>query len=146
MMIREAETSSLRAPGARRCYSKGMRAFRAASTALCIAALSAPLAAAAPAGPPKPPAESAPAFPALPAHALAYAPSPLDNPLKGFAPLYSPGKTYANKFPHSMEWSYFALNDLMKGPETFDWTLIEQMLDEVAGRGRQSVIRVYMEY
>jgi len=126
-------------------YSQVMRVFRTVASALSVVVLAAPLAAA-PAGPPKAPSERPQTLAELPAHALAYAPGPLDNPLKGFVPFYSPGKTYANKFPHSMEWSYFALNDLMKGPSDFDWSPIEQMLNEVAGRGRHSVLRVYMEY
>jgi hypothetical protein len=126
-------------------YSLLVPGFRALGFALGIGLLVSPLGAA-PAGPPKAAAESAPKLAELPAHALSYAPGPLDNPLKGFVPFYSPGKTYANKYPHSMEWSYFALNDLMKGPEQFDWAPLEQMLNEVAGRGRHSAVRVYMEY
>lgn len=124
-------------------YHSRMRSLRA--LVLGAGLLAAPLAAA-PAGPPKAPAASPKKLSELPAHALAYAPSPLDNPLKGFAPFYAPGKTYANKFPLSMEWSYFALSDLMKGPDTFDWSPLERMLNEVAGRGRHSVLRVYVEY
>lgn len=120
-----------------------MQAARAVALGLALLALPA---AAAPAGAPKAAAESPKKLADLPARALAYAPSPLDNPLKGFVPFYTHGKTYANKFPLSMEWSYFALSDLMKGPDNFDWSPIEQMLTEVAGRGRHSVLRVYMEY
>ena len=103
---------------------------------------------AAPAGPPARPAPPTAADPSasLTAHALAYAPSPLDNPLKGFVPFYENNKNYDKKYPHSMVWDYFALKDLMKDYEVFDWALVEKMLDDVARRGRQSVIRVYIEY
>src|SRR5689334_6953586 len=101
-----------------------------------------------PAGAPQRPTEttSTDAQAELPAHTLAFAPSPLDNPLKGFVPFYEKGKTYATKYPHSLEWSYFALSDLMSDYDKFDWSPIEAMLEEVANRGRQSVLRVYMEY
>lgn len=46
-------------------------------------------------------------------HDLAYAPSPLDNPLKGFAPFY-PWETESS-FPHSLEWLYVPLNAVMSG-------------------------------
>ncbi len=103
-------------------------------------------AAAAPAGPPPPPAPGPAVDASLKPHALAAAPSPLDNPLKGFAPFYFPGKTYAGKFPHSMQWSYFALNELMLAEDRFDWSAIEKALDEVTAKGRQLCLRVYLEY
>jgi hypothetical protein len=143
VMNRELSGTPRHARGRARCYHLGVLFSRAFAMGVALLTASA---AAAPAGPPKAPAESAPKLTQLPAHALAYAPSPLDNPLKGFVPFYAPGKTYANKFPLSMEWSYFALNDLMKGPDTFDWSPLERMLNEVAARGRHSVLRVYTEY
>jgi hypothetical protein len=110
--------------------------------------------ASAPAGPPAPldrdvePLTKSPAAPSeakLASHALAYAPSPVDNPLKGFVPFYM-GSDYPKKFPHSMEWTYFALGDLMKDLDSFDWTQVEKALDDVAARGNQLAFRVYMEY
>ncbi len=100
----------------------------------------------APAGPPPRPPAGPAADTALASHPLKYAKSPLDNPLKGFVPFYSPGKTYAGKFPHSMEWSYFALSDLMQDYDRFDWSVIEKFLNEVSGRGKQANLRVYLEY
>jgi hypothetical protein len=101
---------------------------------------------AAPAGPPPAP----PAGPAvdarLQAHALAPAPSPLDNPLKGFVPFYFAGKTYAGKFPHSMQWAYFGLRELMLGEKSFDWAALEKVLEDVTATGRQVCLRVYLEY
>lgn len=73
---------------------------------------------------------------------LAYASAPADNPLKGFLP-YS--GSYEN--PHSMEWFYVPLNELMGGPDsyTFD-TGLEPKLADVASRGHQAVFRVFLDY
>ncbi len=77
---------------------------------------------------------------------LTYAPSPLDNPLKGFLPWFYSKTDYANAYPHSMEWSYFALSEVMSGPTTFTWDIVDQFLDEVASRGNQGTVRFYVEY
>ncbi len=72
----------------------------------------------------------------------AYAPSPADNPLKGFVPYVGQGR----EFPHALEFSYLPLASLMIGPTTFNWVPLEEMLDSVASRGCQSVFRIYLEY
>jgi len=75
-------------------------------------------------------------------HRLDPAEEPASNPLKGFVP-------YAGDypdFPHSMEWSYFPLNSVMRGPSDFDWTVLETKLDEIAGRGHQAALRFYLDY
>lgn len=66
------------------------------------------------------------------------------NPLKGFMPFA--GKRVADALPHSMEFTYMALKDLMDGAESFTWEKLDKRLNEVAGRGRHSVIRVFMDY
>ena len=54
---------------------------------------------------------------------LDYSPSAPDNPLKGLVPYASAsGKA---QFPYSMEFSYFSLKDVMKGPNEFDWQVIK---------------------
>jgi hypothetical protein len=69
-------------------------------------------------------------------------PSPVDNPLKGFMPYRG---TYA--FPHSMEWFYVPLKELMSAPSTFTFaTGLEPLLSDVASRGHQAVFRVYLDY
>jgi len=73
-----------------------------------------------------------------------YAPAPPDNPLRGLVPYVS--ATGKDRFPHSMEFRYFALKDLMTGPKTFDWGPLEETLAEVSGRGNQLIFRVYCEY
>lgn len=69
--------------------------------------------------------------------------SPVDNPLKGLVPYARPTP---GRFPHSMEFSYLGLAELMNGPESFDWKPLEKLLNDVASRGNQTVVRVYMEY
>lgn len=71
------------------------------------------------------------------------APSPIDNPLKGLVPYARPTP---DRFPHSMEFSYLGLASLMKEDKTFDWTPLEDLLNDIASRGNQAVIRIYLEY
>ena len=44
-----------------------------------------------------------------------------------------------------MEFNYVSLADLMKGYENFDWQPLDDLLDEIAGRGHQAVFRIYLE-
>lgn len=74
---------------------------------------------------------------------LDYAPAPVDNPLKGLVP-YA-GKR-ADPFPHSMEFNYLPLSAFVTAENTYDWTRLEKLLDEVASRGRQTIFRAYLEY
>ncbi len=84
------------------------------------------------------------AWPSIgPAEDLAYAPAPVDNPLKGLVPYAG---DVADRFPHSMEFDYLPLSALVVGPGRYDWQPLERLLDEIAGRGHQVVFRVYMEY
>ncbi len=73
---------------------------------------------------------------------LNYRSAPADNPLKGLVPYVGQGEP----FPHSMEFWYFPMDQLMTGPASFDWSLIERQLDTISSRGCQAVMRVYMEY
>ncbi len=80
-----------------------------------------------------------------------YAPAPADNPLKGFMPFYdaygSRNAPIASDFPHSMEWFYVPLRNLMNGPENFTFeTGMEPQLQSIASRGHQAVLRVYLDY
>jgi hypothetical protein len=98
------------------------------------------------AGPPVPPAPSPGPDASLPAHDLAYAPGALDNPLKGllaFLPSDGPDK---RSYPCSMAWGYFPLKALMLDWDRYDWAPMEAMLNQAAAEGRQSVVRVYLEY
>ena len=75
---------------------------------------------------------------------MEYAPVRTANPLKGFMPFS--GNHGENALPHSMEFFYLPLADLMNGPETFTWDKLESRLDAIAGRGRHAVFRVYLDY
>jgi len=74
---------------------------------------------------------------------LAYRPAPVDNPLKGLVPYAGEHRA---QFPHSMEFGYLALKDLMLGRGRFDWTKLEALLRDVAGRGHHTIFRVWVEY
>lgn len=71
------------------------------------------------------------------------APAPLDNPLKGLVP-YA-GDSH-DRFPHSLEFSYLPLSALVVGPSRYDWTPMEKLLNDIAGRGHQAIFRVFLEY
>lgn len=73
---------------------------------------------------------------------LAYAPAPPDNPLKGFVPYPRERAT----FPHSLEWDYTKLSDVMTGPTNFNWTTFDRKLDAAAARGCQFIARFYLEW
>lgn len=74
---------------------------------------------------------------------LTYAPAPVDNPLKGLVPYQGDRR---GTFPHSMEFNYLPYSALVKGYDEFDWEPLERMLNDIAGRGHQAVVRVYLEY
>lgn len=74
---------------------------------------------------------------------LPYAPAPVDNPLKGLVPYATADHS---RFPHSMEFAYLSLAELVTARDTYDWKPLEALLNEIAGRGRQAVVRVYLEY
>ncbi|MFC7108646.1 hypothetical protein ACFQQB_54585 [Nonomuraea rubra] len=106
-------------------------------------------ASAAPAGPPARPPAGPPPDTTLTTHTYAYAPTPVGQPLKGFAPYLFPGDNYDAKYPGGVMWTYFALNEIMTNPSNcnaFDWTLFEKALDESAVWGRQVAFRFYVEY
>ena len=128
-----------------------MRFARVVTLGLVAAAvLFAPRAAvAAPAGPPpRPSAPSAPS-PSLTDHPLTAAPSPLDNPLKGFARFYFPGEDQSLGYPRSLAWSYFGLSEVMTSATdcgSYNWSIVDNALNEIASYGNQAAIRFYMEY
>jgi hypothetical protein len=78
------------------------------------------------------------------AGALSWAPAPPDNPLKGFVPY--PASSAANRFPHSLEWDYTKLSEVMTGPTNFDWTPFERKLNAAGSRGCQFIARFYLEW
>ena len=78
----------------------------------------------------------------LGAGTLSYAPAPPDNPLNGFVTY--PGDRAS--FPHSLEWDYTRLSDVMIGPTNFDWSPFERKLDAAAARQCQFYARFYLEW
>ncbi|MEZ6141777.1 MAG: DUF4832 domain-containing protein [Zavarzinella sp.] len=74
---------------------------------------------------------------------LEYATAPVDNPLKGLVPYQGDRRQF---FPHSMEFNYIRYSDLVHGYQLFDWKPLEKMLNDIASRGHQAVVRVYLEY
>ncbi|MEU6854168.1 DUF4832 domain-containing protein [Actinacidiphila alni] len=120
------------------------RAGTAAATAKAAAAFTA-----VPHGVPARPAPPATPDPSLQDHALASAPGPVDNPLKGFATFYSPGSDENTGYPHALQWSYFGLSEVMTDPNncgSYNWSIVDNALDEIASYGNQAAIRFYMEY
>lgn len=102
-----------------------------------------------PHGAPARPAPPSSPDPALQAHPLASAPGALDNPLKGFANYYFAGSDENSGYPHSLQWSYFGLSEVMTDPnncDSFDWSVLDNALDEIASYGNQAAIRFYIEY
>ena len=73
-------------------------------------------------------------------------PSPADNPLKGLVPYSDYADEDDSRFPHSLEFDYVSLRQLMRGPSTFDWQPLESLLDKIAARGNQAVFRIFAEY
>jgi hypothetical protein len=73
---------------------------------------------------------------------LTYAPAPADNPLKGFVPYLRADTT----FPHSIEWDYTKLSDLMTGPTNFNWAPFDAKLNAAASRGHHFFVRFYLEW
>ena len=87
---------------------------------------------------------------------------PVDNPLRGLVPYASQMPWFPDgddkkanddfraamdkMFPHSVEFAYFSMAELMKGDGKFDWTPIENALKQTTGRGCQCTFRVYLEY
>ena len=74
------------------------------------------------------------------------APSPADNPLKGLVPYSDYDEEKRSHFPHSLEFDYLSLAELMSGPSSFDWQPMEVLLDKIAARGNQAVFRLWIEY
>ena len=76
-------------------------------------------------------------------HTLGSAQAPVDNPLKGLVPYSGDGQ---RSFPHSLEFNTLPYSALVKGYDDFDWRPLETLLDDIAGRGHQAILRIYLEY
>lgn len=76
-------------------------------------------------------------------HLLEYADSPADNPLKGFVGYQGTGN-YSD-FPVSLEYIAIPLSEIVTGENKYDWSKLEENLNEVASYGRQSIVSFYMD-
>ncbi|MDX1932419.1 MAG: hypothetical protein SFU56_07425 [Capsulimonadales bacterium] len=74
---------------------------------------------------------------------LRYTPASVLNPLKGLVPYQGDHRT---RFPHSLEFNYLPLSGILVGPDTYDWTPLENLLSDISGRGHQAVFRIFLEY
>ena len=80
---------------------------------------------------------------------LKEAPAPVSNPMKGFMPWApedgsAPG-TVANALPYTLEWAPFPVKDVVTGRDTYDFTKVDALLDAIASRGHQAVIRFSLD-
>jgi len=80
---------------------------------------------------------------AVQVRSLLAGPSPIGNPLQGLVPYADPAP---DRFPHSMEFSYLGVSQIVVGEHEYDWNAWESLLDQIAGRGHQAVVRFYLEY
>jgi chitodextrinase len=102
-------------------------------------------------GVPARPAAPASPDPSLTAYPLASATGALNNPDKGLVTYYSAGsdENSSSVYPHSMQWSYFALSQVMTNASNcadYDWSAVDSMLSEVASYGNTAAIRFYLVY
>ncbi len=72
------------------------------------------------------------------------APGVDENPLRGLVP-YAVAQRDPASFPHSMEWFSLPLSAVVKGPNIYDWTALEQQLRMIAGHGNQAIFRFYVD-
>jgi hypothetical protein len=69
------------------------------------------------------------------------------NPLKGLvtSPAWT-GPTTPAMLPTSLEFYYFGLDEIMIGNNKFDWSVLDKVLMEAAGRYKHVIWRVYCHY
>lgn len=74
----------------------------------------------------------------------------VSNPLTGWLPFApEPGDPWEPAdpdFPATMEWFYLPVAAVVTGEGRYDWAALESRLEDVASRGRQSVLRFYLDY
>lgn len=74
-------------------------------------------------------------------HEIAAGQTPDVNPLKGLFPYAADAN-----FPYSLEWFYLPVNAVHLDEGVFDWSALENQLNQVASRGHQAVIRFYYDH
>ncbi|PRP78939.1 hypothetical protein PROFUN_13233 [Planoprotostelium fungivorum] len=68
------------------------------------------------------------------------------NPLRGFVPFGGDGNDPCTLFPCSLENKYIPFISVMSNWNTFDFSIIERTFANVASRGHQTIIRIYVDY
>ncbi|MEM0459038.1 MAG: DUF4832 domain-containing protein [Thermofilaceae archaeon] len=84
-------------------------------------------------------------------HTIPFGEVPIANPLKGFVPFVETARALRGRapLPYSMEFAYVPVNSVVKcngSAYYFDFTHLENLLNEVAGRGHQLILRFYFDY
>lgn len=64
-------------------------------------------------------------------------------PYKGFMPFENENSVNGN---YSMEWFYVSFSSLEPQKGVYNWSAIENKLDEISSRGNQAAFRVYLNY
>ena len=67
-------------------------------------------------------------------------------PMTGIVLWNTHGKSSSSKDKIQLEYSYMLYNDVCKAKDVFDWTPMDKLLDEVASRGHQLVVRFRYTY
>ena len=69
------------------------------------------------------------------------------NPMCGL--ITSPGwngRTYSEDVPSSLEFKYLKVRDVMTGPNSFEWSALEERLNDSALRNKHLIPRFYLHY
>jgi hypothetical protein len=66
-------------------------------------------------------------------------------PMTGIA-LWADNAAYVDSDAISLEYSYMAYNDIVSSEGVYDWSVVDRLLEQVAGRGHQAILRFYFVY
>ena len=86
----------------------------------------------------------------VPAAYAKYSRVPLSSAVTGVQPMTGIVMWSGNGITHgdcfSLEYSYMRYDDVCKEKDVYDWTKVESLLDRIASRGHQAVLRFYYTY
>ncbi len=86
----------------------------------------------------------------LPVQAEVYRPLPLSARIESVQPMTGivlwTTNEHAASAPIQLEYAYFHYGQIVSSKGEYDWTSLERLLDEVAGRGHQAIIRWHDTY
>jgi hypothetical protein len=66
-------------------------------------------------------------------------------PMTGIV-FWTDNEEYANADAISLEYSYMSYNDIVASEGVYDWSTVDHLLDRVADRGHQAILRFYYVY